>query len=174
MDTRSNRRGFTLAELTLVMAVLAIVLVMVTSFTAMVTGSRELSAARLEALQDIRVAESIIENFIEGNGDVSIENSTLKLVTSTLAFYEGDTLIAGESKLAFDAGEKALCLNGEAILTLKRVESIKFEFANHGIIADKIYSDKIYYCRINYTVGGHGYDYTFCVYAGNGGTNEQG
>ena len=173
MNMRSNRRGFTLVELTVVMAVLAIVLVLVTSFTAMVSNSRELSAARLEALQDIRVAETIIENFIEGNNGVSIKNSTLKERTSTLEFYEGDTLIAGESKLAFDEGEKALCLNGEAILTLKRVESIKFEFANYGGSADNIYSDKIYYCRINYTVGGHGYDYTFCVYAGNGGTDAQ-
>lgn len=171
MDTRNTRRAFTLAELTVVMALLAIVLVMVTSFTAMVTGSRNLSAARLEALQDIRVAETIIENFIEENNGVSIKNSTLKAVASTLKFYEGDTLIAGESTLAFDEGEKALCLNGEAILTLKRVESIKFEFANYANSADKIY-----YCRINYTVGDHDYDYTFCVlsYAGNGGPDAQG
>lgn len=171
MDTRNTRRAFTLTELTVVMAVLAIVLVLVTSFTAMVSNSRELSAARLEALQDIRVAEKIIENFIEGNNGVSIENSTLKVVTSTLTFYEGDTLIAGESKLAFDEREKALCLNGKAILTLKRVESIKFEFAKYGSSDDN--ADKIYYCRINYTVGDHGYDYTFCVYAGNGGTDAQ-
>ena len=156
MDTRNTRRAFTLAELTVVMAVLAIVLVLVTSFTAMVSNSRELSAARLEALQDIRVAETIIENFIEGNNGVSIENSTLK---------------AGESKLAFDEEEKALCLNDKAILTLKRVESIKFEFAKYGSSDDN--ADKIYYCRINYTVGGHDYDYTFCVYAGNGGTDAQ-
>ena len=170
MDTRNTRRAFTLTELTIVMAVLAIVLVLVTSFTAMVSNSRELSAARLEALQDIRVAETIIENFIEGNNGVSIKNSTLKVVENTLAFYEGDTLIAGESKLAFEEEEKALCLNGEAILTLKRVESIKFEFAKYGNSADKIY-----YCRINYTVGDHDYDYTFCVlsYAGEGGTDAQ-
>lgn len=171
MDTRNTRRAFTLAELTVVMALLAIVLVMVTSFTAMVTGSRNLSAARLEALQDIRVAETIIENFIEGNGDVSIKNSTLKAVTSTLEFYEGDTLIAGENTLEFNPESKTLVVKDGATLTLERVESIKFEFANYDNSADKIY-----YCRINYTVGDHDYDYTFCVlsYAGNGGADAQG
>lgn len=156
MDTRNTRRAFTLTELTVVMAVLAIVLVLVTSFTAMVSNSRELSAARLEALQDIRVAEAIIENFIEGNNGVSIENSN-------------STLKAGESTLAFDEGEKALCLNGKAILTLKRVESITFD--TYGGDAEKIY-----YCTIHYTVVDHGYDYTFCVlsYAGEGGTDAQG
>ena len=151
---RSNRRGFTLVELTLVMAVLAIVLVMVTSFTAMVTGSRELSAARLKALQDIRVAESIIENFIEGNNGVSIENSTLK---------------AGENTLAFNPESKTLVVKDGASLTLERVESITFDTYGED-------AEKIYYCTIHYTVVDHDYDYTFCVYsyAGNGGTNEQG
>lgn len=151
---RSNRRGFTLVELTLVMAVLAIVLVMVTSFTAMVTGSRELSAARLKALQDIRVAESIIENFIEGNNGVSIENSTLK---------------AGENTLEFNPESKTLVVKDGATLTLERVESITFDTYGED-------AEKIYYCTIHYTVVDHDYDYTFCVYsyAGNGGTNEQG
>ena len=154
MDTRNTRRAFTLAELTVVMALLAIVLVMVTSFTAMVTGSRELSAARLEALQDIRVAETIIENFIEGNGGVSIENSTLK---------------AGENTLEFNPGSKTLVVKDGTTLTLERVESITFD--TYGADADKIY-----YCTIHYTVGDHDYDYTFCVlsYAGNGGADAQG
>ena len=154
MNMRSNRRGFTLVELTLVMAVLAIVLVMVTSFTAMVTGSRELSAARLEALQDIKVAESIIENFIEENGDVE---------------YSVNSLTAGENTLAFNPESKTLVVKDGATLTLERVESITFDTYGEG-------AEKIYYCTIHYTVVDHDYDYKFCVYsyAGNGGTNEQG
>ena len=49
---RRNRRGFTLTELVIVLAVLAIVSTMVISFTAMVTNSRQLSSARLDALGD--------------------------------------------------------------------------------------------------------------------------
>ena len=66
---KNNRRGFTLAELTIVLAVLVIVSAMVVSFTAMVSNSRQLSTARLEALGDVRVAETLIENFINEVGD---------------------------------------------------------------------------------------------------------
>ena len=154
MDTRNTRRAFTLTELTVVMAVLAIVLVLVTSFTAMVTGSRELSAARLEALQDIRVAETIIENFIEGNGAVE---------------YSVNSLTAGENTLAFNPESKTLVVKDGATLTLERVESITFDTYGED-------AEKIYYCTIHYTVGDHDYDYTFCVlsYAGEGGTDAQG
>ena len=67
MNTKMNRRGFTLAELSVVLAVLSIVSIMVASFTAMVSNSRQLSTARLEALQDVRVVEALVEGFIEGN-----------------------------------------------------------------------------------------------------------
>ena len=167
MNVRSNRRGFTLVEMTVVMAVLAIVLAMVTSFTAMVTGSRELSAARLEALQDIRVAETIIESFIEGNKITTIFKEYDKIVPSENA------LEAGEKKLTFDPRSKTLALDGGATLTLERVDSITF--VNYGDNAEDINDGEnagnMYYCTIHYTVGDHEYDYTFCVYsyAGNGG-----
>ena len=85
----NNRRGFTLAELSIVLAVLAIVLTMVVSFTAMTNNSRQLSEARLEALQDIRVAEAIVENFIEGKSSITINSEKTALTdneNNTLTF----------------------------------------------------------------------------------------
>ena len=159
MNMRNNRRGFTLTELTIVLAVLAIVLTLLVSFTAMVNNSRQISGARLEALQDIRVAESIIENFIEGNK-----------ITTTFKDEEGKTipvenvLEAGEKKLVFNKEKKTLAVSGGANLTLERVESITFDYNGDS-------TEGIFYCTINYNVGNHDYYYTFCVYsyAGNGG-----
>ena len=148
MNMRNNRRGFTLTELTIVLAVLAIVLTLLVSFTAMTNNSRRISEARLEALQDIRVAESIIENFIETNEGLSAKK---------------DGLYKENEKVLYFAEEK-LVVNGGANLTLERVESITFDY-NGGD------TEGIFYCTINYNVGNHDYYYTFCVYsyAGNGG-----
>ena len=160
MNMRNNRRGFTLTELTIVLAVLAIVLTLLVSFTAMTNNSRRISEARLEALQDIRVAESIIENFIEGKSSI-----TINAEKNTLTDNENNTL-------TFNTESKTLAVSGGANLTLERVKSITFDYNGGG-------TEGIFYCTINYNVGNHDYYYTFCVYSYAGvtieeGTNEQG
>ncbi|MBQ8414378.1 MAG: type II secretion system protein [Clostridia bacterium] len=154
---KNNRRGFTLAELTVVLAVLVIVSAMVVSFTAMVSNSRQLSTARLEALGDVRVAETLIENFIEGNADVKV--------------IDDNTLTAGESTLLLDENGNLVIGNGGSI-TLERVKSITFEY--YGNNTDEYYgnnTDGIYYCTVVYTVGDKDFNYIFCVnpYVGEGG-----
>ena len=146
---KNNRRGFTLAELTVVLAVLVIVSAMVVSFTAMVSNSRQLSTARLEALGDVRVAETLIENFMEGNEDVTV--------------IDNNTLTAGESTLLFDENGNLVIGNGGSI-TLERVKSITFDYHGNN-------TDGIYYCTVVYTVGEKEFSYIFCVnpYVGEGG-----
>ena len=51
-----QRRGATVAELMVVIAVLAIAATMVVSFSAMTSGTTKLANAKLEALNDIRLA----------------------------------------------------------------------------------------------------------------------
>ncbi len=147
---KNNRRGFTLAELTIVLAVLVIVSAMVVSFTAMVSNSRQLSTARLEALGDVRVAETLIENFIEGNEDITVSD-------------DKTTLTAGESTLLFDENGNLVVGNGGSI-TLERVKSITFDYYGNN-------TDGIYYCTVVYTVGDKDFNYIFCVnpYVGEGG-----
>ena len=160
---RNNRRGFTLAELSIVLAVLAIVSTMVVSFTIMANKNTQVSTARLEALQDIRVAEAIIEDFIEENeittefvendkGEPIVENS-LSAKDKTLSFTleEGKT-IGGTLEIT---GENA---NADKI-TLDRVTSITFAY--YGKTTENI--DNIIYCTINYKIGNEKYQYTFCV-----------
>ena len=150
MNMRNNRRGFTLTELTIVLAVLAIILTLVVSFTAMVSKNTQVSTARFEALQDIRVAESIIENFIEGKSSITF-NVNAEETTLTLTDNENNTL-------TFDETKKTLVLNNKETLTLSRVESITFDYNGDN-------TEGIIYCTITYNVGNQNYDYTFCVYS---------
>lgn len=144
---RRNRRGFTLTELVIVLAVLAIVSTMVISFTAMVTNSRQLSSARLDALGDVRVAETVIESFIEENaGD-------------TLTVRDTSITTANGKSISFKKGEEepgGSLVTPETSVALERVTNITFDEYGDN-------TDMIYYCTIEYKVGNHVFDYTFCV-----------
>lgn len=144
---RRNRRGFTLTELVIVLAVLAIVSTMVISFTAMVTNSRQLSSARLDALGDVRVAEAVIESFIEENAGAAVSDDKLSIT-------------ANEKSISFNKkGEGELggsLVTPETSVALERVTNITFDEYGDN-------TDKIYYCTIKYKVGNHVFDYTFCV-----------
>ena len=160
MNKRNNRRGYTLAELTVVLAVLVIVSAMVVSFTAMTNNSRRISEARLEALQDIRVAEAIIENFIEGNKiTTKFKEENGKVVPVE------NTLTAGGNSLVFNETDKTLTVSGGTKYTLERVKSITFDYYGEN-------TEKIYYCTITYMVGNQEYNYTFCVISYASGTQE--
>lgn len=73
MEKRNTKkRAFTLAELAVVLAVIAIAATMVVTFTSLVSNRRAEAQARLDALNDIKVAEALIENYIEEKGDTNI------------------------------------------------------------------------------------------------------
>lgn len=161
MNTKMNRRGFTLAELSVVLAVLSIVSIMVASFTAMVSNSRQLSTARLEALQDVRVVEELVEGFIEGN-EIKTSFSD-DVVETTLASDErtiGLEEIEEKKTLVIKKGDDV-----ETKIALERVTEITFDYYGDN-------ADYIIYCTIHYQVGNNDYEYTFCVCAEKGGADE--
>ena len=152
---RNNRRGFTLTELSVVLAVLAIVSTMVVSFTVMVSNSRALSSARLDALGDVRVAEANIEHFIEENDSVTVtaDKKSLSANGKTLSFtLENGKTVGGTLEIK-PIGENT---TADTSLTLERVKSITFEYYGGD-------TDEIYYCTIHYEIGGKDYTYIFCV-----------
>ena len=78
------RRGFTLAELAVVLAVTAIAATMVVSFTALVGNRRAVSQQKLNAYTEIRLVEALVENYIENNGlDVDENGKSTKITYST-------------------------------------------------------------------------------------------
>ncbi len=163
MNTKNLRRGATLTELMVVIAVIAIVAVMVVSFSAMVSGGREMAQAKLDALQDIRLAESVIENFIEdGANSLKLDNlneETGKFKTLTSGEEKVDTVKLNGNFLTVVYGS----VEGKSPIVLELQSVTGIEFTEHGT------DDKIYYCTITYDIGGtNNESYTFCVnpYAG--------
>ena len=63
-----KKHGFTLAELAVVLAITAIVATMVVTFTTLVSNRHEIAQAKLDALNDIKVAETMIEAWMEDKG----------------------------------------------------------------------------------------------------------
>ena len=170
-----SRKGATLAELVIVLAVVVIAAGMVVSFSSMMHGAQGISNARHEALQDVRVAEALIESFIENNaGEIKIQEDGAGSKGDIL--YVGDTFDTKESfiRLSSDGDGNALIYvvsddgeNGgnKPVISLKSADSITFEKIGEN--------DILYYCTITYSVADapHSYTYTFCVnpYAGEGG-----
>ena len=160
-----GRRGITVSELMVVLAVLTIVIVMVVSFSTMVGSTSKLAKAKLDALNDIRLAESVIEGFIEdtSNNGVIVTVPTETMVSTTLSNQDGDSVWfdnqTGTLRIAYsDNGKNAE--KSDVALDLEHVTDISF--FRHGS------TDTIYYCTITYLIGDSKFSYTFCVnpYAG--------
>ena len=132
-----KKHGFTLAELAVVLAVIAIATTMVVSFTALVGNRRAEAQARLDALNDIKVAEALIEAWLtDSDNTLTFENGVAKEIT----YAEGILTV------------------GERQHTLDRVKSISF--------AKQETDDIIYFCTVEYTLPGDKIEYyTFCVNA---------
>ena len=168
MKNKNNkRRGATITELLVVIAVIAIAAGMVATFSTMVSANRELSQARLDALQDIKLAETVIENFIEDAENNKDENRDV-----AISYPKGDetdpvySLINGAGDiLKFENGALNIYPGKDSTtnpltINLETVTEITFDVLGND--------DKIYYCTITYDIGGTPFDYTFCVnpYAG--------
>lgn len=147
-----KRRGATVAELMVVIAVLAIAATMVVSFSAMTSGTTKLANAKLEALNEIRLAESAIEGFIESNAN---ENREISRLSDEMLSVDGVGTVKflnGFLSISYNEGTG----KDNVVIQLESVTSITFDIHGSG-------SDVIYYCHIGYNVGETGFTYTFCV-----------
>ena len=171
MKKNTNRRGFTLTELAVVLAVLGIVSAMVVSFTVSVNGSRQLSSARLDAMSDVGVAESFVNDFIERNGGVVATDEKGNSYISVITVANGENI---ETKKLFfkPATEEEpakivvdVTAEGEADteITLTNVTGISFD--------SKGDDDVIYFVTVTFEVLEKAETYTFCVnpFVGEGG-----
>lgn len=160
MNKRNNsRKGATLAELIIVLAVLVIAATMVVSFSSMMHGAQGISNERFEAMQDVTAAESIIEGFIE---NITF-NSTGKLETKNKISFGEKFVMFNNGFIVAYYGE-----DSQVAMELEHINSITFkvltpngEIAENGDILTT--NDVLYYCTINYSVDKTNYTYTFCV-----------
>ena len=106
------RRGFTLAELCIVMAVLGILLTMVVSFSTLMNKHAVTNAEQYTFLEESGLVRDAIEDWI-AEKDVKGKEITVK----------GNALVADGDELSFRSG-KLSCLDGEE---LEIVHGIVFE-----------------------------------------------
>ena len=150
MKKNTYKRGFTLTELAVVLAVLGIVSAMVVSFTVSINGSRQLSSARLDAMSDVGVAESFVNDFIERNEITAFTGEVTSITTKDGKTLTLDDNADGGKNLVAKIGE-----NTETSITLTNVTDIKFESMGSG--------DVIYFVTVTFKVLEAEETYTFCV-----------
>lgn len=122
-----RKKGTTLVELAVVLAVISIISTIVISFSLMVGRRVRVSRAKLEAMQDVKVIETIAEGWInvmrENGATFTVENNMLKAEIPS----NGDPFT-----LSYDSAAKTLTgtLSGDrAPMTYisERVTSIGFD-----------------------------------------------
>ncbi len=147
--TTNRRKGFTLAELAVVLAVLAIVITMVASFDALMHQRRKVSQAKLDVMNDIKLAEALIENFLEENKISNINNGANDVADTKIT--------ASEKVLEFSNHTLKV---GTSEIMLEKVTDVRFD----SFVNDEG-KDNIYFCTIEYTLPGKDVPetYTFCV-----------
>lgn len=161
------KKGVTLAELVVIIAVLSIISTMVISFVVMTGESIRTSKQRVDALNDLAIVENMIEGWLETQlTDLPVTNSEIDLV-----------LTNGSNELSYNIANKQLTINNggnETIYQTELINSIKIDIKGTN-------SKKIAICHITYELfitskKTQEYIYTFCVYPYNyiGENTQQG
>lgn len=153
-----QKKGFTLSEVCVVLAVVGIVSAIVTSFCIVMHHRSNMSRARLDIVNEINVVETYVERWVdkmyENGAEFSINEGVLTATIGTVDY-----------KATFTDG----VFNGEVpadetmTFNTMRIESLEFDCAkNEGT------GDKIFFCTATALLpqvnGEHKQEqYTFCV-----------
>lgn len=125
-----NRRGMTLAELTVSLAMVVIMIALVISFVTLLTGHTQANGENLAFQQDLSLIKTGVQSFMDGaagqplsevNGGVTAGTKTLKFENGVLHNDALPITTACIEAVAFDLEEE----NGKYLLfcTVKRADS---------------------------------------------------
>lgn len=159
MRRKNLKKGSSLAEMIIVIAVLSIISTIVISFVAMAGESVRTSKQRVDALNDIAIVESIIDSFITSELD-SLELTNGKELLN-LTVNKGTEI----NKLSFNEVTNQLIVQKDNIPTTYQSETItKIEI----LIKKNTNDEKIAMCFITYQLDitskkQISYSYSFCV-----------
>lgn len=162
-----RRRGFTLSELCIVLALVAIAGTIVTSFCLVVHRRSVISRARLDIVNEINVVETYVERWVdkmyENGAKFSINEGVLTATIGTVDYKA--TFTDGVFNGALPDAEPMT-------YTTMRIESLTFDFESKNEGADGTENegkgDKIFFCTATALLPQvNGEDkqeqYTFCV-----------
>ncbi|MBE6983291.1 MAG: type II secretion system protein [Ruminococcaceae bacterium] len=150
---RCKRKGITLSEICIVLAVVSIVSLAVVSFAAMATGRGATGTDKLKVMQDIELLEAMVDNWFN-----TVYNSGESAVIDT-----GETSVNNRA-LYFENGN--LYINTDGKYQSYRFETVtKLEFE---IMKNAENNDEIFFCTVTYAYR-RGQNtpvdetYTFCI-----------
>lgn len=163
---RNYRKGITLAEMCIVLAVVAIVSLSVASFATMAGGRGTAAATKLDAMGDLEIVEAIVESWIleiskDSENEISIveiDKKRDKLISKHKVTNEEEEIWLPGTTLQVSFPEEELI-----IYTVKSITGLKFEkrVSDDG-------NSTIYYCTVTYQyrngIVTKEQTYTFCVY----------
>ena len=144
------KKGITLAEMCVVIALVAIIATMVTSFSISVSWRTQLSAARLELAAELDSLETFTGGWL---GQMKLQNAALTV--------QENGVKAGEWTLTFDDG----VLNG----TLPNENSFSFATVCIKEMEFSLVADEMLFCTVKYDMPGLPEEQAereqiFCVY----------
>jgi prepilin-type N-terminal cleavage/methylation domain-containing protein len=153
-----QKRGFTLSELCIVLALVAVVATIVTSFCLVVHQRSVISSARLNIVNEVNVVETFVERWVDKMSEKGATFSTSEdgKLTATLegVVYEA-TFSEGVFNGAVPSGENGMTF------TTTSIDSVVFEVESKN-------GDMIFFCTATALlpqVNGDAKEekYTFCV-----------
>ena len=125
---KTDKKGFTIAELCVVLAIVAIVSAMVVSFSVLLSARTRESSARLDAMNDLQLVESATEGWMSRMDRIVYSNGALVGMVDddqyTLSFV-GDKTLTG-----------TLPNDEEITVVLEQVSDISFKFLENGDTGD--------------------------------------
>lgn len=146
-------KGSSLAEMCVVVAVIAIMALAVVSFTALASNRTMISATRLKAMEDLELTQTIMERWIEQMEPYGIQTDGESL---TATVDEVDCSLYLENKVLYADFSDGMLTE----IQLEAVDELQFEIEKA--------SDTLYFCTIVYQFPNGKKSsveatYTFCV-----------
>lgn len=139
----NSRRGMTLAELMVAMGMVAIMIVMIVSFTMLMTGHTQMNGDRLAFQQDFAMVKAGVESWMELNAGQTL-----------LPEGVSDEITAGEDNtLKF---ENNALRAGEQTYRTESITAVTFE-----LVAPEGTTEYLLFCTV--TGVEDEMEYTFCV-----------
>ncbi len=171
---RNKKKGITLTEICVALAVLSIISVVVVSFAAMVTGRGATGTDKLKYMQDIELLEAMVEDWFEavytGVGSVTVATDAPESTeptdpsAPTEPFEKHTWLQTAEGKTLQYVSQNLVAVFDEGVplnVQLESITGVEFEVEPGD-------NDELFFCTVTYVYRqGQNKEvektYTFCI-----------
>ena len=144
-----KRKGATMAEICIIMAVISIVSMSVVSFITMTSGRSAASIGRLEAIDDLELVETVVDKWFAQQ-------------TEPIEIKDGMVKVGGLSEIRIENSELRVEFQeaGWEVYPLERVKALFFTCEESDTK-----DDVLYFCTVTYYLKNEDEEqtYTFCI-----------